>query len=358
MNPTCRQLLGSGKAVVAATALTVATTIAPPVTVSAEVQRPTSSVAVSLSATSTALPTPGDAPRLLRQWIQRIVLPPSFGAEFPTPQFPSVVAPTSIGSSIKNIYDSVEPWVQYGFDLAAYAVGWVPYVGWLSPQIPIFYHFGERIARSVTYNIADWIDGRVSFSQGLINVIVDTFNSFVQLGIDQWNFWLPPLPPLPPLPFAASAPSAPDVVDEAAAQADTSLRELRTADAPSTSAESMSPVSDDGPMTPDTSAQATPADAEASHQTPAEPDASPDRPKLADLDTVASEAADADAEDVRIEADTARDDTPSPGASEPEVKKADAPGSHRDGSRQGDQQDGGQRGGDDDGKADNADADG
>src|SRR5690242_18636593 len=50
MNPTCRHLLGSGKAVVAATALTVAATIAPPVTVSAEVQRPTSSVAVSLSA--------------------------------------------------------------------------------------------------------------------------------------------------------------------------------------------------------------------------------------------------------------------------------------------------------------------
>jgi hypothetical protein len=68
--------------------------------------------------------------------------------------------------------------------------------------ITIFYHFGERIARSITFNIADWLDGQISFTQGLINVGVDTFNSFVQLGIDQWNFWLWPLPPLPPFPFS------------------------------------------------------------------------------------------------------------------------------------------------------------
>jgi hypothetical protein len=75
-------------------------------------------------------------------------------------------------------------------------------VGWLAPQITIFYNFGERIARGITFNIADWLDGNISFGQGLINVAVDTFNSFVQLGIDQLNFWLPPLPPLPPLPLA------------------------------------------------------------------------------------------------------------------------------------------------------------
>ena len=45
----------------------------------------------------------------------------------------------------QNVYNAVEPWVQWGFDLAAYAVGWVPYVGWLAPQITIFYNFGERI---------------------------------------------------------------------------------------------------------------------------------------------------------------------------------------------------------------------
>jgi hypothetical protein len=43
--------------------------------------------------------------------------------------------------------------------VAAYAVGWIPYVGWLAPQIPIFYNFGERIARSITYTIANGSTG-------------------------------------------------------------------------------------------------------------------------------------------------------------------------------------------------------
>jgi hypothetical protein len=131
--------------------------------------------------------------------VQHYVAPPSAGVPFPAPQFAPVVAPTSIGNSIIGIYNAVEPWVRYGFDLAAYAVGWVPYVGWLAPQITIFYNFGERIARSITYNIAFWLDGNISFGQGLANVGIDTVNAFIQLGIDQWNFWLWPLPPLPPI---------------------------------------------------------------------------------------------------------------------------------------------------------------
>jgi hypothetical protein len=195
-----------GVAVVAATAITFGPTVNPPTAAGdpPAVQRTTT--LVTLSAQFTPLAIPVDAPALLTDWIQRVIVPPSFGAPVPTPQFPPIVAPTSIGTSIKGIYNAVEPWVQYGFDLAAYAVGWVPYVGWLAPQITIFYHFGERIARSITFNIADWLDGRISFGQGLVNVGVDTFNSFVQLGIDQWNFWLPSLPPLPPFPFASTPP--------------------------------------------------------------------------------------------------------------------------------------------------------
>lgn len=206
MNSHQRIWFVKGIAVVAATAITFGPTVNPPTAAgdSPAVQRTTTLVNLSAQATPLALPV--DAPALLTDWIQRVIVPPSFGAPIPTPQFPPIVAPTSIGTSIKGIYNAVEPWVQYGFDLAAYAVGWVPYVGWLAPQITIFYHFGERIARSITFNIADWLDGRISFGQGLINVGVDTFNSFVQLGIDQWNFWLPSLPPLPPFPFAATPP--------------------------------------------------------------------------------------------------------------------------------------------------------
>jgi hypothetical protein len=142
-------------------------------------------------------------------FIEHYVVPPSAGKPFPTPQFLAVVAPTSIGNSIIGIYNAVEPWARWVADVAAYAVGWVPYVGWLSGQIPIFYNFGERIARSITYNIAYWLDGKISFGQGLINVGYDTVNAFIQLGIDQWNFWLWPLPPLPPIfPGALAATTA------------------------------------------------------------------------------------------------------------------------------------------------------
>lgn len=163
---------------------------------------------VQVVSTPVAL-TAVDLPNLLVGFLQHYVVPPSASRPFPTPQFPPVVAPTSIGSSIIWIYNAVEPWARWVADVAAYAVGWIPYVGWLSGQIPIFYNFGERIARSITYNIAYWLDGNISFGQGLVNVGIDTVNAFIQLGIDQWNFWLWPLPPLPPIfPGALAATTA------------------------------------------------------------------------------------------------------------------------------------------------------
>ena len=50
---------------------------------------------------------------------ERVVIPPSAGAPFPTPQFLPMVTRTSVGTTIKDIYNAVEPWVRYGFDLAA-----------------------------------------------------------------------------------------------------------------------------------------------------------------------------------------------------------------------------------------------
>lgn len=193
--------------VAAMTAFTVALT--PSASEPAERESTVSAVRVAsppLQLTATVEPLAvTDLPDLLAGWVQRIVVPPSASQPFPEPQFEPVVVGNSIGSAIINTYNAIEPWVRYGFELATYAVGWVPYVGWLSGQIMIFYNFGERIARSITYNIAYFLDGQVSFIQGLANVTNDTINSFIQLGVDQWNFWLPPLPPFPPFPFAATA---------------------------------------------------------------------------------------------------------------------------------------------------------
>ncbi|WP_319436651.1 hypothetical protein [Mycobacterium sp. RTGN5] len=189
----------AGVAVATAMAIVWAPTTAPPDT------PPARAHAVTLAAA--ALPTtpydPYDGPSLF-DLIGHGVVIPSLGQPPPTaPANTPIPVATGTNDAIKNIYNAVEPWVRYGFEVATYVVGWVPYVGWLSGQIMIFYNFGERIVRSITFNVADWLFGPLPFVQGLRNVARDSWNALVQLGIDEWNYFLPPLPPLPPLPLAA-----------------------------------------------------------------------------------------------------------------------------------------------------------
>ena len=108
----------------------------------------------------------------------------------------------NIGDAIKAGYLLIEPYVQYGFNLAAYAVGFVPYVGYLGQQINIFYNLFEPIVQSGLFNTIDWLQGMITFSQGLSNFFDATtasINYFIQSEIN-WLFGyiLPPLPPLPP----------------------------------------------------------------------------------------------------------------------------------------------------------------
>src|SRR5689334_17781310 len=110
MNSPIRSLLVGGVVVATIGAGTMAPLppVAPPVAVHAD---------SSAVAAVTALIPPAVQPVTdsLQDWVQRVVVPPSVGAPFPTPDFPAVVAPTSVGSTIKNVYNSVEPWVEYGF---------------------------------------------------------------------------------------------------------------------------------------------------------------------------------------------------------------------------------------------------
>src|SRR6476620_2058807 len=50
---------------------------------------------------------------------------------------------SNINHAIKDTYNRFEPWVQYGFEVAAYVVAWIPIVDWFAPQITILYDFGE-----------------------------------------------------------------------------------------------------------------------------------------------------------------------------------------------------------------------
>jgi hypothetical protein len=115
---------------------------------------------------------------------------------------PAAVAAASLGDATKAGYLLIEPYVQYGFDLAAYAVGFVPYVGFLAPQIYFFYDLIEPLVQAGLFNTIDWLQGTIAFSQGLSNFFGATtasINQFINNEIN-WLFGyiLPPLPPLPP----------------------------------------------------------------------------------------------------------------------------------------------------------------
>jgi len=107
----------------------------------------------------------------------------------------------SIATSIENLYNFVEPYVQYVFNLATYAVGWLPWVGLLAPQINFLYDLFEPIVQSALFNTLDWLTGAISFGQGLSNLSAATtasINQFIQTEIYWLLGFLPPLPP--PLP--------------------------------------------------------------------------------------------------------------------------------------------------------------
>jgi hypothetical protein len=142
----------------------------------------------------------------------------------------ALVAFPGLGNAIINTYNFIEPIVAYGVQWAQYLVGWIPF-GWIiSNQIGIFYfNLIEPIARTITYNIADWIGGSKSFLQALNDGIVGTANAgigFLNAEIAWGWSLLPPLtfppPQIPYLPWfgllqtqtagvAADGLAAPDV---------------------------------------------------------------------------------------------------------------------------------------------------
>lgn len=284
---------------IAVVAVAMAPSLAPPPTV-----RPIASPSIQLVAAVQPVwqaPKSEIIPTLIVE-IQRGIAP-SLGAPLPTPSAPTPApAATNVNQAIKNIYNAAEPWVQYGFELATYAVGWVPYVGWLSPQIMIFYNFGERIVRSITFNLDDWIFGPLPFGQGLANVARDSWNALVQLGIDEWNFWLPPLPPLPPMPFATQT-TAPAATAPTAQPSSARLpAERQLLSEPETQhVESVDGTPADAPTTQAVRVDYGPADVSAGVAS-----------SVGAVTKAESDTADADADSVETSAGSASADTPEP----------------------------------------------
>lgn len=182
--------ISAGVAVVGISALVAAPSVTPPVH---------ETVAVKYVADVRPAAQTSQLPELY-EWWQQVFWP---SASRPIPQPPvtgPLPTPGSVAGGLEQAYHIIEPWVRYGFELGEYAVGWIPYVGWLAPQVMILYNFGERIVHAIVHNTLDWIDGDGSFGQNLAEGLSWSLDALIQLGIDELNFFLPNLPPLPPFP--------------------------------------------------------------------------------------------------------------------------------------------------------------
>lgn len=126
-----------------------------------------------------------------------------------------VAEPTAnpISDFIIYAYDLAEPWVAYGFELADYALSFIPGLWWIAPAIDLAYFSIEPLVQAGVYSFAYLLDGQFAeIGPTLALGVQEAVNNFVYFGI-AWIGSLIPLPPLPPFPpvppFGAAAVNAP-----------------------------------------------------------------------------------------------------------------------------------------------------
>jgi hypothetical protein len=193
MTVSARSILTAGITTITATAIVVAPSVAPP--------PPSAPPTVELAAQTRPLVQKPFA-ALVAAAVQQQSQTANVAAPLVDQQATAaLLAFPGISQAIKDIYNFAEYWVDYGVDVAEYFVNWIPFGYLISPQIDIIYQSIERVVRSITFNIADFIGGSVSFVQGVRNVIRDSINAgiyFLNREISYGFGFLPPLPFGPP----------------------------------------------------------------------------------------------------------------------------------------------------------------
>jgi hypothetical protein len=253
-----------------AASLTAATVAAAVVVVPVADRTPIAvdSAAVALSAALTPLLQPS---------------PTAAGLPAPTAAAEVAASATSAGNVIINTYNALEPWVAYGFELADWALSFVPGVWWISPAIDLAYFTAEPIVQSLVYSFAYLIDGQASLiGPTLADGINEAATNFVIFSFE-WLYSIVPLPPIPPfpsLPFASVA--SPTAASQSAA-----TRAGRSATAASDAADTTAAETpgDQTPSAAVTPADSTSADTTSADTTPAE---NPVAATIAEQDTTQS----------------------------------------------------------------------
>jgi hypothetical protein len=131
------------------------------------------------------------------------------------------------GNAIMNFYGAVEPWVQYGFQLATWAVGYVPIAGYFSGLIMVGFWTGEPIVESFFQSAQYAVDGNWgAIPNTLVNGVVQGGYNFVQYGLQWITGYFPPFPPLPPFPGLVTTTTADFAAATLTSKQPTSIPEL------------------------------------------------------------------------------------------------------------------------------------
>ncbi len=178
----------------------------------------------------------------------------------------SAAAIASAGDFIINAYNTIEPWVAWGFELVQWGMGLVPGLWWFAPGVDLLYFTWEPVVQSLVYSFAYLIDGNFSLIGPTIQEgIQQAAENFVQYSIYWFESLIPfpPLPPWPPFPgLAAAAASTAGASRGAAATAATDTVIVETTD--------VSATADSNPTEAVTAAAPVDAAAETASDTAAE----------------------------------------------------------------------------------------
>ncbi|WP_301123257.1 hypothetical protein [Mycolicibacterium fortuitum] len=231
MPTTVRSYLVAGAAAATATAIALAPVQAAPADIAVPAH-PTSSTQpqltqamIDLLAAASRM-TASVAPNLAGQAGAALALgsAPSAAATGNVTAAPTAIAiAPNLANTIDQVYGAVEPWVQWGFEVGAAALGWIPWVGgWAGGLLMDAYNFGQSLVASGVYNFTDWLRGDGGIIQNLADFGTDAVLAVAWLGIDIVGTFIPlppiPLPPRPPLqgPYLASTLAAPTMALESA----------------------------------------------------------------------------------------------------------------------------------------------
>jgi hypothetical protein len=158
------------------------------------------SIELSASVLRLTQPTATAAGAVLGGYSRR----PAAAAALPTFPVPGTISATgSAGETIISVYNAIEPWVQWGFEVAAWAVSYLPWpLGLLGQQINIAYNTGEPIVQAAVYSFAYLIEGQFDLIGPTLMNGVSTAATNLVVGEIAWVLSF--FPPLPPISFPVS----------------------------------------------------------------------------------------------------------------------------------------------------------